>query len=102
MTDLTVGKRLRSTLCDTEVIVVRAPDNMVELSCGGHPMTAHDAVASSTAAPVGADPATVLGKRYVDSETGLEVLCTKSGPSQLTADGRPLPIKAPKALPASD
>jgi hypothetical protein len=45
---------------------------------------------------------TVLGKRYVDTDTGLEVLCTKPGPGVLTADGRQLTIKAPTALPASD
>jgi hypothetical protein len=44
----------------------------------------------------------VLGKRYVDTDTGLEVLCTKPGPGVLTADGRQLTIKAPTALPASD
>jgi hypothetical protein len=45
---------------------------------------------------------TVLGKRYVDTDTGLEVLCTKAGPGVLSADGRQLTIKAPNALPASD
>jgi hypothetical protein len=44
----------------------------------------------------------VLGKRYVDNDTGLEVLCTKAGPGVLTAEGRELIIKAPAALPASD
>jgi hypothetical protein len=44
----------------------------------------------------------VLGKRYVDTESGLEVLCTKPGPGVLSADGRQLTLKAPNALPASD
>jgi hypothetical protein len=44
----------------------------------------------------------VLGKRYVDADTGLEVLCTKAGRGVLSADGRQLTIKAPNALPASD
>lgn len=44
----------------------------------------------------------MLGKRYVDTESGLEVLCTKAGRGVLSADGRQLTTKAPNALPASD
>jgi hypothetical protein len=100
MTDLAVGKRLRSPVCDTEIIVVHAPDAPIELRCGGHPM-AVDAERSGSPAP-GADLGTVLGKRYVDDATGLEVLCVKPGTGGLSADGRQLTLKAPKALPASD
>ncbi|BBZ38228.1 MULTISPECIES: hypothetical protein [Mycobacterium] len=49
-----------------------------------------------------AEKDTVLGKRYVDTESGLEVLCTKAGRGVLSADGRQLTTKAPNALPASD
>ncbi|HEY2084895.1 MAG TPA: hypothetical protein VGH54_02475 [Mycobacterium sp.] len=64
-------------------------------------MTADDAARS--AAPKGtAEHGVVLGKRYVDEPTGLEVLCTKAGAGPLAADGRQLVIKAAKALPASD
>lgn len=98
--DVTAGRRLRSTVCATEVIVVHAPDVPVDLSCGGHPMTSGPGRAGSPAA--GYDSGTLLGKRYVDEQTGLEVLCTKPGTGGLAADGRPLTIKAPKALPASD
>ncbi|MDT5337340.1 MAG: hypothetical protein QOD90_2845 [Mycobacterium sp.] len=100
MTDLTPGKRLRSNGSGTEIIVVRPPASPVELWCGGQPMTANletDAMAASST-----ENDTVLGKRYVDIDTGLEVLCTKAGPGVLTADGSPLTIKAPSALPASD
>jgi hypothetical protein len=100
MTDLTVGKRLRSPVCDTEIIVVHAPDTLVELRCGGQPMAA-DAARNGSPLP-GADQGTVLGKRYVDDVTGLEVLCVKPGIGGLVADGRQLALKAPKALPASD
>jgi hypothetical protein len=86
---------------DTEIIVVRSPATQVELSCGGQLMTAKlGAAAAATTSTDEND--TVLGKRYVDAETGLEVLCTKPGPGVLTADGRQLSIKAPTALPASD
>jgi hypothetical protein len=101
VTDLASGKRLRSKVGDTEIIVVRSPATHVELSCGGQLMTA--SLATAAAATTSSDENdTVLGKRYVDTETGLEVLCTKPGPGVLTADGRQLTIKAPTALPASD
>jgi hypothetical protein len=101
MSELTVGKRLHSTACHTEIIVIRAPHSHTELSCAGAPMAADDAARSATPAG-GADHGVVLGKRYVDEQTGLEVLCTKAGTGPLVADGRPLVIKAAKALPASD
>lgn len=100
MTDIAVGKRLRSTVCDTEIIVIREPDRQVELRCGGHPMTQDDVRAASLSA--GAEGGTLLGKRYVDELTGLEVLCARAGAGSLAVDGRALTIKAPKALPASD
>jgi hypothetical protein len=101
MTELTVGKRLHSTACQSEIIVIGAPHSDTELSCAGAPMTADDAARSATPAGSG-DHGVVLGKRYVDEQTGLEVLCTKAGAGPLVADGRPLAIKAAKALPASD
>jgi hypothetical protein len=100
MAGVTVGQRLRSTACATEVIVVRVPDVPVDLSCGGHPMTEGPGRPGTPAA--GGDRGTLLGKRYVDQQTGLEVLCTKPGTGGLAADGRALTIKAPKPLPASD
>jgi hypothetical protein len=100
VTDIAVGKRLRSTVCETEIIIVRKPEIQVELYCGGHSMS-QDAVQAGLPT-AGADGGTLLGKRYVDEPTGLEVLCTKAGAGSLAADGRNLTIKAPKALPASD
>ena len=44
----------------------------------------------------------LVGKRYADEETGLEVLCAKPGPGTLSADGREVPIKGAKPLPSSD
>ena len=45
---------------------------------------------------------TLIGKRYMDAETGLEVLGSKAGKGSLSADGRLLLPKEPKPLPASD
>ena len=45
---------------------------------------------------------TLVGKRYADEESGLEVLCAKPGPGALVADGREVPVKGAKPLPSSD
>jgi hypothetical protein len=102
MTEIAAGKRLRSQACGTEVIVVRAPDQPVELTCGGSPMTAEPAAAGTPAAPLAAGEGAQLGKRYVDEPTGLELLCTKPGSAVPAADGRELTLKTAKPLPASD
>lgn len=57
----------------------------------------------ATPAPSGgADAATLIGKRYVDADNRLELLCTCSGSGELICDGVPMTIKAAKPLPASD
>lgn len=97
------GTRLRSTACTTEVVVVRAPKDEVEVTCGGRPMV--DA-SSAAAEPAGVDPAfsggTLLGKRYADDDKGVELLCTKAGDGSLAVDGAAIDLKAAKPLPASD
>jgi hypothetical protein len=100
MTELTPGKRLRSKGSGTEIIIVRPPATPVGLCCGGQPMSAN--LETGATATSSTENDTLLGKRYVDVDSGLEVLCTKAGPGVLTADGTPLTIKAPSALPASD
>jgi hypothetical protein len=102
MMEIAAGKRLRSQACGTEVIVVRAPDQPVELTCGGSPMTS-EAAASGTPAPQpAAGEGAQLGKRYIDEPTGLELLCTRPGTAVPAADGRALTLKTAKPLPASD
>jgi hypothetical protein len=103
MVDLRVGLRLRSTVCDTEVVVVRAPTGSVDLTCGGAPMVPSDEAGepSSAPAPDAAD-GTLLGKRYADESGALELLCTKAGAGSLQLNGSPLPQKAAKPLPSSD
>ncbi|MGD0702623.1 MAG: hypothetical protein ABSA02_22415 [Trebonia sp.] len=101
MTEIAAGKRLRSLVCGTEVIVVRAPDRPVELTCGGSAMTGEAAGAAAPPKPA-AGEAAQLGKRYIDEATGLELLCTKPGTEVPAADGRPLTLKTAKPLPASD
>jgi hypothetical protein len=95
------GDQLAGTQSTTRVVVVRAPaDRKPEITCGGAPM-----IPAATAPPgpaTSAEPDTLLGKRYVDTDGTLEVLCTSPGAGQLACDGVPMTLKAAKPLPASD
>jgi hypothetical protein len=96
------GMRLESQTCATTVMVIRAPAGDVDLCCGGLPMGAPGSVADKSA-PVGDQAGgTLMGKRYGSDELGLELLCNKPGPGQLTIDGAPVPLKEAKPLPSSD
>lgn len=92
------GLKLRSTSCSTEVVVVRPAPDPVQLTCCGSALTADDVPAVAGTG----EPGVLLGKRYTDEQTGLEVLCTKPGPGGLEVDGRALVLKGAKPLPASD
>lgn len=95
------GLRLRSVVSDAEVVIVRSASADVEITCGGQPMVAIDDAQGKTGEP--ADEGEVqLGKRYVDDEAGLEVLCTKAGKGELAVGGRALNLKGAKPLPSSD
>jgi non-ribosomal peptide synthetase component E (peptide arylation enzyme) len=50
VTDLVPGKRLRSDMGDTEIIIVRSPATQVDLSCGGQLMTANLGTAAAATA----------------------------------------------------
>ena len=93
------GLKLRGTTCSTEIVVVRPATGDVDIACCDEPMTdAETDVRDSAPSPDGI----LLGKRYADEATGLEVLCTKPGPGPMTVDGREVEVKGPKPLPASD
>lgn len=98
------GARLRSAVCDTEVIVVRPPAGEIELHCGGVPMVAHDVETTDGDVPAaGWDGGTKLGKRYTSTtDAGLEVLVTKEGKGTLGDGQAPLELKEAKPLPSSD
>src|SRR5437899_898775 len=97
------GTRLRSQVCSTEVVVVRAPADDVEISCGGQAMVPLEEGGEPTGAPL-PDRAegTLLGKRYADEELGIELLCTKAGEGSLAVNGALLAVKGAKPLPSSD
>jgi hypothetical protein len=99
---LKAGQRLASTVCDAEVVVVKAPEGDVEVGCGGAPMIeVGQEVQRGTLDPSIGD-AVLLGKRYADEESGLELLCTKAGDGALTLNGTVLGLKGAKPLPSSD
>ena len=101
--DLKPGSRWKSAVCSAEVIVVRATKDAAWLECGGHPMTAAGAAPTpgGTLSPDFSGGVQV-GKRYVDADSGVELLCTKAGQGSLSLNGRPLTLKEAKALPSSD
>jgi len=99
--ELKTGMRLRSVSDATEVIVVRAAAG-VDLRCGGHPMVQQGTEAAAEPILPGFDGETMMGKRYVDAEVGIELLCTKSGTGALSLGETLLPALGAKPLPASD
>jgi hypothetical protein len=102
--ELKTGTRWRSTVCSTEVIVIRAPSSPVALWCGGRPMApvAGDGPAAPAAEVDSPPPGVQLGKRYEHADSGLEVLCTKAGAGPLSLEGALLLPKEAKPLPSSD
>jgi hypothetical protein len=96
------GTRLKSQVCDTEVIVIKPGDGLDDLRAGGAPMREIGADTGSDAAldPNFAD-GNLMGKRYVDA-SGAEVLVTKAGAGTLSVGEVRLSIKEAKPLPASD
>lgn len=101
MTQLKPGLRLKSAVCNGEAMVVKAID--VTLTCGGVPMSTADEAAD---ADVQADPEhmyqCLIGKRYVNADGTLEVLCVKGGEGSFGYDGQMLMGKETKKLPSSD
>jgi hypothetical protein len=93
------GTKLKSTVCDTEVMVIRGSGAVVE--CGGAPMVEERPAERGTLNP-GAAQGTQIGKRYVDAAGSLELLCVKAGKGSLSIGGVPLQLKDAKPLPASD
>lgn len=98
MSDITPGQRLYSAVSTVELIVVKAGAARV-IACGGQAMTAVRPDAPSAEATGGE---LELSKRYEDAESGLLVLCTKTGPGPVVVDGREIVALEAKPLPSSD
>ena len=101
MVDIKPGTRLKSAVCTGEAMVVKGSD--ATLTCGGVPMIAHDATADGATE---ADPEhmykCLIGKRYVNEDGSLELLCVKAGEGSFGVDGQMLMGKETKRLPSSD
>jgi hypothetical protein len=93
------GSKLKSAVCDTEVMVIRAADVVVE--CGGAPMAETKPETKGAIDPSFAE-GTKMGKRYVDASGALELLCVKAGQGSLSVAGTALQPKDAKPLPSSD
>lgn len=93
------GTKLKSTVCDTEVMVIRASDVVVE--CGGQPMAENKPATPEALNPAFAE-GTKIGKRYVDAAGSIELLCVKAGKGSLSIGGVALQTKDAKPLPSSD
>jgi hypothetical protein len=98
---LATGARLKSVACSTEVVAVTPPADPVDLRCGGASMVT-EGVAGSEPLDPGHAAGTLLGKRYTDDDTVIELLAVKPGEGSLSIDGRSLTLKGVKPLPASD
>ena len=99
--NLKVGQALHSVVDATSVIVVKAPETELTITCGGREMATGRPETLQDALP-GAQDGTQIGKRYADDELGVELLCTKAGTGTLAVNGAALPLKDAKPLPASD
>lgn len=102
-TALKPGARYKSAVSDAQLMVIKAPAGEYDLACGGVSMLGGTATAPEGAALAAGDAGEVLiGKRYVNADESLEMLCTKGGKGTLTLDGTALEIKQAKQLPSSD
>lgn len=100
--EMRAGSRLKSTVCETELIAVKASGDL-DITCGGAPMVEATAQTERSGEPApGAAEGTAMGKRYVDGDDTVELLCTKPGAGSLGIGGTLLTIKESKPLPASD
>lgn len=99
------GMRLQSSVSEVEVVVVRGDQEAgAALTCGGVQMVMVGEANGGTSGErsMNISEETLLGKRYVDEQSGLEVLCTKAGKGLLAYGGRTLVVKQAKQLPSSD
>ena len=93
------GMKLKSAVCDTEVMVIRG--GLETVDCGGSPMAAERPAVLGTLDPAFA-AGTKIGKRYTNAAGTLELLCVKPGKGSLSIGGTALQLKEAKPLPSSD
>jgi hypothetical protein len=97
------GSKIFGAACLTEGIVVRAPKEAIDLEIGGHPaLTDASGRSADFAVAAGHDGGSLMGKRYVDANDTVELLCTKPGAGSFAVGGVVCEVKGAKALPSSD
>ena len=101
MPEVKPGVRLKSQVCSGEAMVVKGAG--VELTCGGVPMVgADEEIDSSLTADQEHMYDCLIGKRYVNADETIELLCVKAGEGSFGVDGQMLMGKETKRLPSSD
>ena len=102
MSDIKPGLRLKSVVCDTEAMVIKYSGDG-GISCGGAPMIDAKAVAPEKGtASDGFSDGSLVGKRYVDADDTMELLCVKPGAGSMSVGDTLLVEKSAKSLPSSD
>ncbi len=103
MAELKTGGRFKSAVCTAEIMVVSAPSGDVNLTCGGVVMV-ESASGAVTGGEIHPDHSVgvAIGKRYINEEQTLEVLCVKNGDGGLAVAGQLLLQKDTKKLPKTD
>ena len=94
------GSKLKSAVCDTEVMVIRGGADAV-VECGGSLMVEQAPAERKPLEPEFAQ-GTRIGKRYIDADGKIELLCVKAGQGSLSIAGVALKTKDAKPLPSSD
>lgn len=99
---LKTGARLKSTVCDAQIMIISAPEEDVDLNCGGAAMVDASSEIEQGAIDSEHRLGVQIGKRYVDEGSTLELLCIKPGEGSLALNGITLLLKDTKKLPKSD
>jgi len=99
------GAKLRSVVCATELVVVKAPPGDVDIECGGQTMVIAAEAPDPAGRPApahGAGGGTPLGKRSVDATGAIELLSSRAGAGSLAVGGVAAEVQEAKPPPSSD
>jgi len=99
---LKAGARFKSAVCETQVMVIKAPAGEFDLACGGAGMLAPAADMGGATLHSSHASGSLIGKRYVNADESVELLCTKGGKGSLSLGGIAMEVKQAKQLPSSD
>ena len=100
MITLKPGARFKSAVCDTEVMVIKGKGDF-DLRCGGL-LLSTDGGDGNAQVNDAFNTGALIGKRYVNEQASIELLCTKGGAGSLADGEQRLNIKQTEALPSSD